>query len=225
MLIPRYIFTNDFVDLKSIFETQPHKEMNLKTGDFLWQPDEFVQYINYIETGLARTYLVHETGRRKIISYHGAGTIFPGFHELEFKIEQTLVTEAITPMKVWRFSREEFGKMIETNPQIYRYLVDSYARYINLLLFETAHQEYNSGFVKVCNVILLLHNAQKEVGEKMLLFSQEELSELVGMSRVNLTRHIARLREECVIDTARKQIRIIDLDTLIRYCSGETRQD
>ena len=100
MLIPRYIFTNDFVELKPLFEAQPHKEIQLKTGDFLWQPDEHVQYINYIESGIARTYLVHESGRRKIISYHGSGTIFPGFHELEFKIEQTLVTEAITPMKI-----------------------------------------------------------------------------------------------------------------------------
>lgn len=42
MLIPRYIFTNDFVELKPLFEAQPHKEIQLKTGDFLWQPDEHV---------------------------------------------------------------------------------------------------------------------------------------------------------------------------------------
>lgn len=159
MLIPRYIFTNDFVDLKDIFAASHHVEMELKAGDFLWQPDEFAHVINYIISGVASTYLVHETGRRKIISYHGAGTIYPGFHELEFKIEHTLVTEAITPMKIWRFTRDDFRQMIEVNPQIYRYLVDSYVRYINLLLFETAHQEYNSGFIKVCNVLLLLHNA------------------------------------------------------------------
>lgn len=63
------------------------------------------------------------------------------------------------------------------------------------------------------------------MGEQILLLSQEELAELVGMSRVNLTRHIGRLREEGVIDTARKQIRILDLETLMRYCSGETRQE
>lgn len=34
MLIPRYIFTNDFVELKPLFEAQPHKEIQLKTGDF-----------------------------------------------------------------------------------------------------------------------------------------------------------------------------------------------
>ena len=225
MIIPRYIFTNDFVELKPLFEAQPHKEIQLKTGDFLWQPDEHVQYINYIESGIARTYLVHESGRRKIISYHGSGTIFPGFHELEFKIEQTLVTEAITPMKIWRFSRDEFGQLMDAYPQINKYMLNSYARYINLLLFETAHQEYNSGFVRVCNVILLLHNAQSEVGQGILVFSQEELAELVGMSRVNLTRHIGRLREEGIIDTARREIKILNIQTLMRYCSGETRLD
>lgn len=93
------------------------------------------------------------------------------------------------------------------------------------MLFETAHQEYNSGFVRVCNVILLLHNAQSEVGQGILVFSQEELAELVGMSRVNLTRHIGRLREEGIIDTARREIKILNIQTLMRYCSGETRLD
>mgnify|MGYP002235449026 CR=1 FL=1 len=102
-----------------------------------------------------------------------SGTIFPGFHELEFKIEQTLVTEAITPMKIWRFSRDEFGQLMDAYPQINKYMLNSYARYINLLLFETAHQEYNSGFVRVCNVILLLHNAQSEVGQGILVFHKK----------------------------------------------------
>ena len=88
MLIPRYIFTNDFVELKPLFEAQPHKEIQLNTGDFLWQPDEHVQYINYIESGIARTYLVHESGRRKIISYHGSGTISPVFTNWNLKLNK-----------------------------------------------------------------------------------------------------------------------------------------
>lgn len=45
------------------------------------------------------------------------------------------------------------------------------------------------------------------------------------MSRVNLTRHIGRLREEGIIDTARREIKILNIQTLMRYCSGETRLD
>lgn len=225
MLIPRYIFTDDFSDMKSLIETEPYTEMMLAVGDFLWSPAEPLEYIHYIMSGIARTYLVHETGRRKIISYHGVGTIFPVFHELDFKLEQSLVTEAMTPMKTWRFRWADIKRLVEQQPKLYRNMVAWYARYVNLLLFETAHQEYNSGFVKVCNVLWLLHSAKQQASVATLELAQEELAELLGMSRVNVTRHLGRLRSEGIIDTSRKCISIIRLDALLKYCSGETRNE
>lgn len=222
MLLPRYIFMNDFNLLQPILETAPSLERQLDSGDFLWKPDEQLAYIYYIKSGLAKTYIVHETGRRKIISYHGAGTIFPVFHELDFKIEQSLVTEAITPMKVLAFKRADFKQLVDTVGDIYPHMVSWYARYINLLLYETAHQEYNAGFVKVCNILYLLHTTALAEGLTTLALSQEELAEILGMSRVNLTRHIKRLRDEGIINTSRKRIQILNLASLVAYCSGET---
>lgn len=88
MLIPRYIFTNDFVELKPLFEAQPHKEIQLKTGDFLWQPDEHVQYINYIELGIARTYLVHESGRARLYPIMAQAPFSPVFTNWNLKLNK-----------------------------------------------------------------------------------------------------------------------------------------
>ncbi|SUP44438.1 Crp/Fnr family transcriptional regulator [Veillonella criceti] len=225
MLLPRYIFMNDFIELHSILKTAPFVKQQLGVGDFLWKPDEQLQYIHYIESGLAKTYIVHETGRRKIISYHGVGTIFPVFHELDFKIEQALVTEAVRPMTVLSFTRADFKVLVDTVGALYPHMVSWYARYINLLLYETAHQEYNAGFVKVCNILFLLQTTADAEGLKSLSISQEELAEILGMSRVNLTRHIRRLRDEGIINTSRKCIEILKLAALLAYCSGETKQE
>ncbi|WP_298706634.1 Crp/Fnr family transcriptional regulator [uncultured Veillonella sp.] len=244
MLIPRYLFVEDFAVWKDFFQNQNPRVQHIKPGQFIWSPDETFHYVNFLESGLARTYLVHESGRRKILSYHGHNTIFPVFHELDFKIEKSLVTEAFTPMTIWQFTRSDFKKILEAHPEINHALLSWYARYVNLLIYETAHQEYNSGFVKLCNILWLMHKEQEYTKGQMytynpcseyvdsvdafdnkIVLTQEELAEILGMSRVNLTRHIGRLRTEGIIDTARKTITILDRHKLLQYCSGETRDE
>lgn len=250
MLIPRYLFVDDFVEWKEYFISHKPHIVQIKPGQYIWSPDESFQYVNFIESGLAKTYLAHESGRRKILSYHGHGTVFPVFHELDFKIEKSLVTEAFSPMIIWRFKRSDFKHMLESEPTLNSALLSWYARYVNLLIFETAHQEYNSGFEKVCNVLLLIYqeqqyeheqahtfyesrrafsydtlvvDASKNSNANELVLTQEELAEILGMSRVNLTRHIGRLRSEGIIATARKHIILLDLPQLMHYCSSEAQ--
>lgn len=46
------------------------------------------------------TFPKHENGRRKIISFHGPGTLFPGYHTNDFRIEQALTTAALSKIEV-----------------------------------------------------------------------------------------------------------------------------
>lgn len=43
--------------------------------------------IHYIISGIEMHYSDHENGKRKIISFHGAGTVFPGYRQNDYKIE------------------------------------------------------------------------------------------------------------------------------------------
>ena len=98
MRTPRYLFTGDFAAFADYFRAQPHQERRFRKGDYLWAPGQPFQSLYYILSGVAQTYTAHENGRRKITSFHGAGTVFPGYHQRDFRIESAIVTVALTDL-------------------------------------------------------------------------------------------------------------------------------
>lgn len=222
MLTPRYFFTNDFCQFYEYFLSRPHKKRSFKKEDYLWEPDQPFQKIHYIISGLSESYVEHENGHRKIISFHGTGTVFPGYHQHDFKIEGSLITKALSDMEVLEFTKSEFQKMFEENKALSANVVEWYSMYVNLLLYDAAHQEYNSSFMKTSNLLYLLLENRPNHPDRFIEITQDDIADILGISRVNLARALAQLRNENIIITHRKQIEIIDPAALAMYCSMET---
>lgn len=222
MLTPRYLFQDDFSQFYEYFLSQPHEKRSFSRGSLLWEPDEPFLRIHYIVSGISRTYVEHENGHRKIVSFHGGGTVFPGYHSQDFKIEKSIITQALSDMEVLEFTKADFCRMFENNKLLNARLVEWFSMYVNLLLYETAHQEYNSSFIKLCNLLYLLLTNAGGSQSSIIDITQEDISDILGISRVNLTRSLARLREEHIILTHRKRITVTDPSALARYCSLET---
>ena len=222
MLTPRYFFANDFNQFYAYFLTQPHLPKTFAKGDLLWEAAEPFHNMHYIISGVAQNYVEHENGHRKIISFHGSGTVFPGYHQHDFKIERSLLTVALSEMTVLEFTKSQFQQMFETNPQLSAAVVEWYATYVNRLLYETAHQEYNNSFVKLCNLLYLLAVNTPPEASQAIDMTQEDLSDILGISRVHLTRGLTQLRNEQIIRTRRRELEVIDLPALARFFSLET---
>lgn len=222
MLTPRYYFSDDFRPFYDYFLSQPHIKRGFHSGDYLWEPGQPYEKIHYIISGAAIHYADHESGRRKIISFHGAGTVFPGYRLNDYKIELSLITTALSEMKVLEFTVPQFQKMFETNTALSEQVVNWHSMYINRFLFETIHQEYNSSLIKVCNLLYLLTVNQPSNSGLLIDITQDKLAELLGLSRVQITRELAKLREQGLISTSRGRIMITDLPALAELCTSET---
>lgn len=225
MLTPRYYFAGDFSAFQDFFAAQPHVMRTVQKGELLWKPGQPYEKIHYILSGLEMHYADHERGRRKIISFHGAGTVFPGYHRQDFKIELSLVTVALSPMRVLEFSVAQFREMFQANPALGEQVVDWYASYVNLFLFETIHQEYNPSLVKLSNLLYLLASQQSAAPALKVDMTQDELAEILGISRVQLTRGLSELRRRGIVATSRGRVQVLDPSALEKLCSSETRED
>ncbi len=217
MRTPQYFFTGDFAAFQEYFLSRPHERLSFRRGEYLWPPGEPFGRIHYILSGAARCCVEHENGRRKIVSFHGAGTIFPVYHRRDYKIELAITAEALSPVKTIAFARANFGAMFAENGGLAAAVVDWYSSYVNLLLYDAAHQEYNGSFLKLCNLLYLLGSSGG-----LESVTQEELADILAASRVNLTRGLARLRAEGVIRTRRRGIKITNREELASLCSFET---
>lgn len=225
MQIPRFFFARDFSRFYDYFLTQSHKWRFFQKGEYLWKSGEPYNKIHYIISGVEMHYAEHENGHRKIISFHGAGTVFPGYRQRDYKIELSLATIAMSDMEVLEFTVPEFQKMFEANTELCENVVDWYSMYVNRFLYETAHQGYNSSLVKICNLLYLLTENQPSHSASAIEMTQDEIADILGLSRVHVARGLSELREHDIIDTRRKKIKVLDLSALIEYCSEETLPD
>ena len=222
MLIPRYYFSNDYEEFLDFFLSYPHVRKHYQKDEYLWNLGDNVTHIHYILSGMALTVLEHENGFRKISSFHSEGTVFPGCHKAHFKIEQAIATIALSETETLCFSRDVFLQMVSENQQLMFRTLDWYAMYINLLLYESAHQDYNHSFIKLCNLLYLFmqNSPSKETGRIDL--TQENIAEILTVTRVNAAKNLARLRDEKIIVSHRKWIEVINPKALEAYCSLET---
>lgn len=222
MLIPRYYFTDDYIDLYEYFLAQPHKKRIISKGDYLWKPGDFIHHVYYIESGICMTSVQHEDGHQKILYFQSKGCITPGFHYTTFKIEQSITARAISDMNVLEFSREDIYSMFQTNTKLSTLAFECYAKLINVLIYETAHQEYNHSFLKLCNLLYLFTQNSPNNDSSRIDLSQENIADILTLNRVNVAKSLSRLRDEEIIIPHRKWIEIISLDKLKKYCSQET---
>lgn len=225
MITPRYLYRNDFSEFREQLEALPHKLCAFGAGEALWMPGEYIERVYYIERGIIKTALHDEDGTKKTIYFHGPNSVFPGCHQSQFTIELSLVTTAVTPVTALEFNIEQMQGLLQRSPDFSHAMLESYARYINLLIFESAHQSRHRALVKLCNLLYLLARdaAPDKSGLQRIAFSQEELAEILLLNRVSVARLLAQLREEGAIDTRRGAITIIDEDRLLSHCSLEVR--
>lgn len=222
MLVPRYYYANTYDDFSEWLSEKPHEKRIYKKNDILFSYSEPIQDIFFITSGIAEVTLIHENGHEKILSFHSSGSIFPGCHDLDFKIERSIGMKAVTDMEVLVFNNSDFSKYLDENHALFRRMFNWYASYINLLLYESAHQEYNKSFTKLCNMLYLLCiNNESSAGNEIRL-THEELSKVLSIDRSNISRYLSRLKKEGILDTYHNRIRVLDIENLQDYCTLET---
>lgn len=222
LLTPKYIFANDFRELEEYFSAQPHRNVSFRQGEYLWAPGEPFHKIFYLTEGITQVLMYHDSGKRRILSFHAGGTVYPMFHYKQYKLEDSLLCSAMTHIKAWEFTQEQFARMFEEKAALRHRVIDYFSSATNLLLYEIGHQEQNDSFVKLCNLLYILLVSNSGRRNYLHQLTQEDLADILGISLNNVTRSLTRLRHDGIIETGRKVITVTDPEKLAELCSGET---
>lgn len=221
-VLPRYYFAGDYTDFHTIFLALPHKKESFRAGELLWGAGEQITKIYYFCSGLAQTFVEHENGHRKALSFHGSGTLFPGFQQTAFKIEKSIIVSALTDLETISFERKYFYNFCMNNPVVMAQAYETQAAYINMLIYDVSHQKFNNTFQKLCNFLYLMSRhttTDKSCGIKM---TQQNIAETLGVGRNHVTKALSRLHNEGIVLPRRCHIEIKDIKKLAAYCSIET---
>ena len=222
-VLPKYYFSGEYEALYPELLTLKHTEEIFHKGDMIWGIGKPISKVFYFRSGLAQTYVEHEDGHRKILSFHGPGTIYPGVQKSHYKIELSIATQALTDIVTTAFERDVFYRFCFNNPELMAQLIEHQSAYINMLIYDAAHQRYNDTFLKLCNFLFLISENNMD-GCHSVTITQENIADTLGVGRNHVTKCLSRLRQENIIQVKRGCIRILDLEKLAAYCSLETRE-
>lgn len=221
MLEPRYLFTGDFARWHDILAKEvPCEECRFEAGDQIWKLGDYIRSVYYIERGVVKTSVAHEDGHAKVLYFTGRDQVYPGCHESQFNIEKSMTTGAVTRVRALRFDRAAFRAFALRTPGFMADLLELYASWINLHIYESAHQEYNTAFERLCNLLLLL--AEDAGAQGRIDISQQDIAGILANERESVTRYLGRLRKEGIVETHRGWLQVRDFDGLLSYCSDET---
>lgn len=218
MLETRFLFMDEFADFLSVMKTYPHEQIIFPKGSFLKKTDEAFTTNYYIEDGLIKVSVLHDTGNERTIGFWGKGSIFPIITSMQkFTLEYSILMRAVSEVSAIAFSLDSTRAFMRDYPEISYAMIDHYAKYTNLFLYNATTTAFESLKMRVCN-ILMIHYLNFNM--KTIAISQSDIASLIGASRQSVVKVLKELREENIVDTGNGQITILDTDLLSSFCTS-----
>jgi len=120
-------------------------------------------------------------------------------------------------------SKVIFDRVVEKNPLVYEYLINSITRKFRIVLLQSTNNAFNDSRGRIAEALIRLaacsNNGDVEQDANIIstVFTQSELAYNVGCSRVTVTRVLKIFLQEKLISIRNKKIIINDMDTLASY--------
>jgi CRP/FNR family transcriptional regulator, anaerobic regulatory protein len=195
--------------LKDLFRGQPAESFSAGEA-LIWEGDQAGQIFDVLE-GVLRVYKILPDGRRAIM-----GFIYPGeVLGVSFQRRSPFTAEAVTAVKVRRFSRDRFFSLVNESPdlqsQLYALLCDkmSAAHGQMLLLGRKSAEE------RVVSFLLAVHHKCGEGAEIELPMSRLDMADYLGLTIETVSRMMTSLTRRGLIHaTGRHRIGLHKLSAL-----------
>jgi CRP/FNR family cyclic AMP-dependent transcriptional regulator len=167
-----------------------------KKHEAVFHSNDPVKYVYLVKSGRVRLYLLSDSGEEKAIAIIGKNGLLG---ESSVFLDQEYFASAITaiPTTLIRVAPEVFRQKILDCPLYSEQLFHMMSIKIRLLYQHSVHLSYNSSFYRVCHTLAQLGLTYGEMDKSRIklkvLFTQQELANLIGATRVTVANHIKKL--------------------------------
>ena len=178
----------------------------------------------YVESGSVELYGVDAAGRKKVIDRYGPGMFF-GFHILRDTNLTMSTAQCLEDSRILAIPKESFFKLLRGGSDFSEYCV----RYLfGLLSMQTNEMLNQSFYVTAQRVPMLLaklaaERLAEDAAQQMVVlpYSNNDIADMLGVSRNSVTSVVSRLQAQGVIEKQRSAIRIIDAQRLAEIAQLE----
>lgn len=197
-----------------------YKTVSYKKKEIILGPVSPLPFLFYIKKGFVRCYCVSEGGTEVTLHIAKPGTYFPMMLELSNK-PNIYFWEAMTDVDIKKAPKEAVVSFVLNNHEVLVDLTTRFACGITGLLTRIQNLALDSAYIRLAS---LLYYFAKRYGEKdpknkqcvriKLQLTHDDLATWTALSRETVTRRIARLEKEGIIDYSARKLVIVNMKKL-----------
>jgi len=203
----------EFDSLQHIFIQRSYRR-----NQVIFMEEETGNYMYLVLTGKVKVAKSTSSGKETILAIHKTGDFFGEMSLLDGKTAPATVS-AMEDSKIISVSGTDFHKYLMHNEKVLLQIIDVLCARLRQV-WEKQSLSSSKADARIRMGIYDLakrHGVQDAHGTIIdLKITHQELAEMVGTSRETVTRVIARLREEGIIEVAQRRMTLLDPQALLK---------
>ena len=203
----------EFDSLQHIFIQRSYRR-----NQVIFMEEETGNYMYLVLTGKVKVAKSTSSGRETILAIHKAGDFFGEMSLLDGKTAPATVS-AMEDSKIISVSGSDFHRYLMHNEKVLLQIIDVLCARLRQV-WQTQSLSSSKADARIRMGIYELakrHGIQDAHGTIIdLKITHQELAEMVGTSRETVTRVIARVREEGIIEVDQRRMTLLDPKALVK---------
>lgn len=204
---------DEFNELAHIFITRAYRK-----NQVIFLEEETGSYMYLVLSGKVKVCKSGPSGKETILAIHRAGDFFGEMSLLDGKTSPATVT-AMEDSKIISVSGSDFHKYLMHNEKVLMQIINVLCSRLRQV-WQTQSQSSSAADARIRMGIYNLaqkHGIRDAHGIIIdLKITHQELAEMVGTSRETVTRALARLREDNIIEITERRMTILNEKALLK---------
>jgi CRP/FNR family cyclic AMP-dependent transcriptional regulator len=203
----------EFSQLQHIFVTRSYRK-----NQVIFLEEETGDYMYLVLTGKVKVTKSGSGGKERILAIHQAGDFFGEMSLLDGKTSPATVS-AMEDSKIISVSGTDFHRYLMNNQKVLLQIINVLCARLRQV-WQTQSVSSSTADARIRMGILQLakrHGIRDSHGTIIdLKITHQELAEMVGTSRETVTRVLAKLREQGIIEVDHRRMTLLDSQALLR---------
>ena len=212
-----FIFENEIKKYQGLFESFCPPPLKVAKKTDLLKQCQTAGWLYYLIDGVVKVYITNYEGNEHIVDLMRGGTLI-GMDCVTPGSRSVVSISALTDIRVLPFNMDILKKMLAKDPDFAFDLVLYYGKVLPQVTYHSGLLSLNNPLTRFANFLYLFIDTPSYQERQMIELTQEEIASCINASRAQITKMCRQFREEGIIQTGNRHIRVLAWDKLRNYC-------
>lgn len=209
-----YLYENDFEDYRPLFIKYCPPPFPMPKGSLVYEKGVSKGWMYYLYGGIVKVFTSNYDGSERMLAYLKKDNII-GIDCFDPKSTAIVSAQCITDVWCTPFNCDTLQLMTNESPDFGFKLIAYYSKVMRQLCFDAENQSINELVTRMANFLYLyVINSVSDIVD----MTQQDLASAISCSRSSVSRICDRFRQEGIVCSNGKGLRVSNLQKLKAYC-------